>query len=133
VVFHVIIWEYQPVRRDGTAGPDEVFVERDTHEVVKADRRKSLDGDRNGKLRRDGSFNRRMVLSQARLPHQCFRQRNHFAPNAFGQHLPNERQIFGRQPFAPMLLKTSPYVIETLKCGLVQAPGRLGHSQELPT
>ena len=68
-------------------------------------------------------------LCQARLLHQNFRQRDHFAPDTLGQHLPDHSQIFRRQPFSAMVFQRRPHFVETFKRGFVQATGLTGHSQ----
>ena len=88
-VFHVVVRKNQPIGRVQPARLDQVLPQLDADEIGKANGREGEDRDGNSELRRDSSFDRRMVLGRARLLHENIRQRDHFAPNAIGQHLPD--------------------------------------------
>ena len=96
-VLHVIVRENEPVGRVQPARLDQVLAQLDADEIGKSNGREGEDRDCNGKLRRDSGLDRCVVLGRARLLHENIRQRDHLAPDAIGQHLPDQLQIFGRQ------------------------------------
>ena len=88
-VLHIIVREHQPIGRVQPTRFDEVLAQLDADEIGKSNGRESEDRNGNSELRRDSSLDGRVVLGRARLLHKNIRQRDHFAPNAIGQHLPH--------------------------------------------
>ena len=130
-VLDVIVRENKPVGRIRPTRLDQVLAQLDADEIGKSNGREGEDRDCHGQLRRDSGLDRRVVLGQARLLHQDVRQRDHFAPNAIGQHLPHQLQILRRQTLSAMMFQRDPDLVETVKSGLVQATSLAGHSEQL--
>jgi hypothetical protein len=60
-IFHIIVRKHEPIRRVDPAGLDKVLAQLDLDEIAKANGRETENRNGSSKLRRNGSFNRRMV------------------------------------------------------------------------
>src|ERR1019366_8893566 len=84
-VLHIIMRENEPVGHVQPARLDKILAQLDADQIGKANGREGEDRDGNSELRRDSSFDRRMVLGQARLLHENMRQGDDFVPESSGQ------------------------------------------------
>ena len=125
------MFEHEPIARVRPARFVEVLAQVDAHEITESDRGEGEDCDRDGKLRRDRSFDGRMIVHCARLLHQQMGQPDHLAPNAVREHGPDQLEVLARQCWPAVILQTGPDLVESRHRALVQSAGGSRNAQEL--